>query len=69
VNEIVIRDWDYTCADGCCYEWGTTIYVNGKQLDLMWNPEDHLPAVIDAILKELGVEATVKYEDERGGLV
>ncbi len=30
---IEIKDWDYTCGDGCCYEYGETISVNGKECD------------------------------------
>jgi hypothetical protein len=29
---IKIDDWDYTCGDGCCYEQGSTVYLNGEEL-------------------------------------
>lgn len=30
---IELEDWDHTCGDGCCYNWGVTIKVNGIELE------------------------------------
>lgn len=30
--KIEFKEWDYTCGDGCCYEWGTDLYVDGEKL-------------------------------------
>jgi hypothetical protein len=26
---IELEEWDHTCGDGCCYTYGTNIYING----------------------------------------
>ena len=30
--KIVINHWEETCEDDSCYEYGTSILVNGKEL-------------------------------------
>ena len=30
---IELEEWDTTCNDGCCYTYGTNIYINGEQLE------------------------------------
>lgn len=31
--DIKLRDWDYTCGDGCCYDYGTELLINGESID------------------------------------
>ena len=50
--EIELKDWDHTCGDGCCYTYGTDIYVNGIKLDEQ-NAEDSKNA-LTAVLEHLG---------------
>lgn len=41
---INLEEWDSACGDGCCYNYGTNIYINGEALeedghsphDLLW---------------------------------
>lgn len=31
--KIKLEDWDYSCSDGCCYMYGTSISLNGEESD------------------------------------
>ena len=31
---IEFREWDHTCGDGCCYLYGTEIYIDGIKIYL-----------------------------------
>jgi hypothetical protein len=65
--KIILEDWDHTCGDGCCYSYGTKIYLNGKELEHP-NPEVHdnsyvgmdVDTALRAVLKELGYEVEVE---------
>ena len=51
IININLQEWDYTCGDGCCYMYGTKIYVNGQELE----EDGHEPhALLYAILNHLG---------------
>lgn len=28
--QIELRNWDNSCDDGCCYDYGTEIYLDGE---------------------------------------
>jgi hypothetical protein len=30
--KIEIEEWSHTCGDGCCYTYGTDIFINGKKV-------------------------------------
>jgi len=64
MKEIIIKlvDWDYECADGCCFDYGQDIYLNGKQLDES-HAENNENALI-AVLNELGYEVEIQNEIE-----
>lgn len=34
-NKVIIRlkDWDHTCSDNCCHDYGCSIEVNGVKCD------------------------------------
>lgn len=56
---INLEEWDSTCGDGCCYNYGTTIHINGETL-----PEDgHSPHnLLQAVLNYLGYkDVNVNY--------
>ena len=55
--EIVLKDWEHTCGDGCCYTYGTDIYLNGEKLDEQ-NAEDSENA-LKAVLTKLGYELEI----------
>lgn len=31
--KIETQDWSYTCGDGCCYNYGTTLYIDGNEIE------------------------------------
>jgi hypothetical protein len=31
--KIETKEWDYTCGDGCCYNWGVSLFIDGKQIE------------------------------------
>ena len=48
---ITLNDWASECSDGCCYDYGTELYVNGEMIttqadhnleDTLWNLLTHL---------------------------
>ena len=60
--KITFKDWDYTCGDGCCYDAGQDIYLNGQKLDEQ-HAEDSTNA-LKAVLTKLGYEIEFNYEYE-----
>lgn len=64
VVKIELENWDYTCADGCCYDYGTTLKVNGIESD-NHNAGDDVETALKFTLNQLGyeVEITQKYEE------
>ncbi|MFN2747217.1 MULTISPECIES: hypothetical protein [Bacillus] len=54
--KIVINHWEETCEDDSCYEYGTSILVNGKELIR----EASILTAVQSVLKELGIEADIK---------
>lgn len=54
--KIVINHWEETCEDDSCYEYGTSILVNGKELVR----EASIMTAVQSVLKELGIEADIK---------
>ena len=61
--KITVSDWDYTCGDGCCYEWGTDIKVNGEKIEggLFASSNDIMNGIA-AILDHLKIEYTIDHE-------
>ncbi|MDA7025754.1 hypothetical protein PJ311_03900 [Bacillus sp. CLL-7-23] len=53
---IVINHWEETCENDSCYEYGTSIIVNGKELVR----EASILTAVQSIFKELGIEADIK---------
>jgi hypothetical protein len=57
---ITLKSWDYTCGDGCCYDYGLDIYVNGEKLDES-NADDSENA-LKAVLEHLGYKINISHE-------
>ncbi len=52
--EIEFKEWDHTCGDGCCSDYGTDIIVNGEKVT---EYGDHsLEKTIKLILDKIGVK-------------
>ena len=66
--KIKLEQWHYQCADGCCDDYGTYLYVNGKKLehpnseisDNGYLGED-VATALWAVLKELGHEVEIDF--------
>jgi hypothetical protein len=65
--KIKLEQWHYQCGDGCCDNYGTNLYLNGKQLEHP-NPEvsdsgylgEDVATALEAVLKELGYEVEIE---------
>jgi len=58
---IKLEEWDHTCDDGCCYNYGTNIYINGEYLE----DEDGTSQsqLLTAVLNKLGYKnVQVEYK-------
>ena len=56
--KIEIEDWDSNCGDGCCYEWGTIVRVNGIEINTTGLADDMLRTV----LEHLGHKVDIDYK-------
>ena len=56
---IELEDWNHTCGDGCCYTYGTDIYLNGEKLDEQYAGESI--NALKAVLEKLGYKAEINY--------
>jgi hypothetical protein len=54
---IDFKDWDHTCGDGCCYTYGTDIFLNGENLEEQY-AEDSRNA-LKVVLEKLGYEVEI----------
>lgn len=60
--KIKVKSWSHTCDDGCCYTWGTDIYVNGEKVSD--GEYDSIEGIIKDVLKRFGVEVEIDLEIE-----
>lgn len=59
---IELEEWDHTCNDGCCYDYGVNIFVNGEQIEDEDGSNPH--QLLTAVLNKLGyknVQVEYKY--------
>lgn len=67
---IELRYWDYECGDGCCYDSGTTLHMNGEELEHpvedVSNSKlgENVKYALVAILKKLGYNAKIVHTNE-----
>ena len=69
--KITFKEWDYTCGDGCCYNYGTKLYIDDEELEHP-NPEvlDNnyvgmdVETALHAVLKKLGYEVEFDNKQE-----
>ena len=58
---IKLKEWDYECGDGCCYEYGTSIEVNGEQCDNE-HAGGEVVSALEFVLTKLGIEHEIIQE-------
>lgn len=56
--EIELKDWDYTCGDGCCYLYGTELTLNGEVCDNQYAGGD-VKQALRFVLEKLGYEVEI----------
>ncbi|AME05169.1 hypothetical protein NNG64_08585 [Bacillus siamensis] len=55
-HKVIINHWEETCEDDSCYEYGTSIIVDGKEL----LREASITSALKAVLKEIGADAEIE---------
>ena len=62
---IELEEWDSTCGDGCCYNYGIDIIVNGERIEDEdgTNPDQLLKAVLTK-LGYTNVKVEYKYNEQ-----
>ena len=50
--KIVTKDYHWECGDGCCKEWGTILYIDGKKIEdrQFMDSEDAYRYVLEELL-------------------
>lgn len=71
--KITLKNWDYTCRDGCCTDYGTKLYLDNEELEHPDYPEqlnnnyigEDVGLALQSVLKKLGydVEIETTYEE------
>jgi hypothetical protein len=49
--EIKTEEWSHTCHDGCCYTYGTKVFINDKQVTSGYANE--IDTILEEVLKHL----------------
>jgi hypothetical protein len=58
---IELEEWDHTCNDGCCYDYGVNIFINGEQIEDEDGSNPH--QLLKAVLNKLGyTDVRVEYK-------
>ncbi|WP_440110162.1 hypothetical protein [Paenibacillus sp. QZ-Y1] len=58
MNKIVVREYYYSCSDGCCSEYGTELFVNEKLVGTFTDVDED---VVRNLLEALNVEFELEY--------
>lgn len=61
-HKVIVNHWEEICEDDSCYEYGTSIIVNGKELIREASIISALKAVLEEIGAEVEIEETVESE-------
>lgn len=56
---ISFEEWDYTCGDGCCYDYGITLKVEDEEISVY--AEHNIEDTITKLLEHLGYKVNVTY--------
>jgi len=56
MEKLVVKteEWSHTCHDGCCYTYGTKVFINDKQVTSGYANE--IDTIIEEVLKHLGYD-------------
>jgi len=53
---IILKSWQHNCGDGCCYDYGVDVSLNGEELDC---DGTDVQSTLEAVLKELKIKAEI----------
>lgn len=64
--KIVTKDYHWECGDGCCEEWGTILYIDGKEVEdrRFMDAEDAYRYVLEELLNH---EVDMIYDETDDG--
>ena len=70
--KIELVHWDYTCGDGCCYNYGVRLKLNGEELEHPDYPEQYdngyvgcdVEQALLSVLKKLGYEVEITQTNQ-----
>ena len=54
--KITLKGYHYQCGDGCCDNYGTDLFLNGKELEA---DGESVYSSLEAVLKELGYDVEI----------
>lgn len=60
ILKIKLIDYEYSCGDGCCYDYGTITTVN--DVELPCHNQD-AGTILEQVLEHLGYEVEIIYEE------
>jgi hypothetical protein len=60
ILKIKLIDYEYSCGDGCCYNYGTITTVN--DVELPCHNQD-AGTILEQVLEHLGYEVEIFYEE------
>jgi hypothetical protein len=59
--KIKLKEWEYTCGDKCCYEYGIELEVNGEECSDS-NAGDDVEKALRFTLEKLGYKVDIEWE-------
>jgi hypothetical protein len=59
-HKVTIKSWSHTCGDGCCYTYGTDVFVDGVKVSS--GDFDCILIIIQDLLKHFNIEVETDYE-------
>lgn len=61
-HKIELINWDHTCGDGCCYDSGMTLIVDGEEITPY--ADNNIEETLKMLLDKLGVDAEITTRDD-----
>mgnify|MGYP000098852330 CR=1 FL=1 len=61
--DISFEEWDYTCGDGCCYDYGITLKVG--DVEITDYADMNIEDTITKLLEHLGYKVNVNHVQQR----
>lgn len=60
--KIYFEGWEYECGDGCCYDYGTNLHIDGKFVGSFYSNETLAALLVSHLSPDTVVEFT--YDPE-----